>query len=283
MDQQGQLEDSGQLLSHANQALLLAPSSSSHPPMVQTSGGGGGGGGSQFAMLNSSYEQQQTHTHHHKREMEMRQRLRTFWENQIQEIKKIIDFKNHSLPLARIKKIMKSDEDVKMISAEAPMIFAKACEMFILELTLRSWGNTEENKRRTLLRNDVALAVARTDIFDFLVDMIPRDHENNNIRDHEQQPLFFSMPPRNTIIMPPAAVVATTDNPQAYYNLPHPTSTNPPEDAIINSRMVDPANIVRQHTPYIAPIFWYPQQQEQEQEQEQEQHQFPSSASDSRS
>lgn len=48
------------------------------------------------------------------------------------------DFKNHNdLPLARIKRIMKSDEDVRMISAEAPVLFAKACEMFILELTLR--------------------------------------------------------------------------------------------------------------------------------------------------
>ena len=48
------------------------------------------------------------------------------------------DFKTHNdLPLARIKRIMKSDEDVRMISAEAPVLFAKACEMFILELTLR--------------------------------------------------------------------------------------------------------------------------------------------------
>merc|ERR1712224_999173 len=58
------------------------------------------------------------------------------------------EFKNHQLPLARIKKIMKSDEDVRMIAAEAPVLFAKACEMFILELTLRSWIHSEENKRR---------------------------------------------------------------------------------------------------------------------------------------
>ena len=42
---------------------------------------------------------------------------------------------------------MKSDEDVrvipiiivKMISAEAPVLFAKACEIFIIELTHRAW------------------------------------------------------------------------------------------------------------------------------------------------
>lgn len=41
--------------------------------------------------------------------------------------------------------------------------------MFILELTLRSWSHSEENKRRTLQRNDIAAAITRTDVFDFLV------------------------------------------------------------------------------------------------------------------
>jgi len=85
------------------------------------------------------------------------------------------DMKNHQLPLARVKKIMKSDEDVRMISAEAPALFAKACEMFIVELTHRSWLYTEENRRRTLQRSDIATAIARTDIFDFLIDIVPRE------------------------------------------------------------------------------------------------------------
>jgi len=84
-------------------------------------------------------------------------------------------FKNHQLPLARIKKIMKSDEDVRMISAEAPVLFAKACELFILELTLRSWMHSEESKRRTLQRNDIAAAITKTDVFDFLLDIVPRE------------------------------------------------------------------------------------------------------------
>jgi nuclear transcription factor Y gamma len=62
-----------------------------------------------------------------------------------------------------------------MISAEAPVLFAKACEMFILELTLRSWIHTEENKRRTLQKNDITVAITRTDIFDFLLDIVPQD------------------------------------------------------------------------------------------------------------
>jgi nuclear transcription factor Y gamma len=44
--------------------------------------------------------------------------LHGFWQNQIHEISQIDpnthDFKTHQLPLARIKKIMKSDEDVRV-------------------------------------------------------------------------------------------------------------------------------------------------------------------------
>lgn len=106
---------------------------------------------------------------------QQQQQLHSFWTYQRQEIEQVNDFKNHQLPLARIKKIMKADEDVRMISAEAPILFAKACELFILELTIRSWLHAEENKRRTLQKNDIAAAITRTDIFDFLVDIVPRD------------------------------------------------------------------------------------------------------------
>lgn len=78
------------------------------------------------------------------------------------------EFKSHQLPLARIKKIMKSDEDVRMIASEAPLLFAKACEFFILELTQRAWALSEDNKRKTLQRTDIARAVAHTDTLDFL-------------------------------------------------------------------------------------------------------------------
>jgi nuclear transcription factor Y gamma len=115
------------------------------------------------------------HQIHQQQQQQLTQQLQSFWETQYKEIEKTTDFKNHSLPLARIKKIMKADEDVRMISAEAPVVFARACEMFILELTLRSWNHTEENKRRTLQKNDIAAAVTRTDIFDFLVDIVPRE------------------------------------------------------------------------------------------------------------
>lgn len=70
---------------------------------------------------------------------------------------------------------MKADEDVKMISAEAPVLFAKACEMFIIELTHRSYYHTLENKRKTLQRSDISTTIASTDIYDFLQDIIPKE------------------------------------------------------------------------------------------------------------
>ncbi|CAB3229579.1 unnamed protein product [Arctia plantaginis] len=106
------------------------------------------------------------------------QTLQQFWNKVTEDIKKVNseDFKSQALPLARIKKIMKLDEEVKMISAEAPVLFAKAAEIFIHELTLRAWSHTEDNKRRTLQRNDIAMAISKCDQFDFLIDIVPR-HE----------------------------------------------------------------------------------------------------------
>ncbi|KAL7191689.1 hypothetical protein ACSBR2_023720 [Camellia fascicularis] len=127
------------------------------------------------AAQSSSYPPQPPYHHHHLHLLQQQQQLQMFWTYQRQEIEQVNDFKNHQLPLARIKKIMKADEDVRMISAEAPMLFSKACELFILELTIRSWIHAEENKRRTLQNNDIAAAITRTDIFDFLVDIVPRD------------------------------------------------------------------------------------------------------------
>ncbi|KAG8178879.1 hypothetical protein JTE90_018571 [Oedothorax gibbosus] len=108
---------------------------------------------------------------------EAQQVLDVFWEREMEEIRTLSqnDFKSQELPLARIKKIMKLDEDVKMISAEAPVLFAKAAELFITELSLRAWVHTEDNKRRTLQRNDIAMAITKYDQFDFLIDIVPRE------------------------------------------------------------------------------------------------------------
>lgn len=107
-----------------------------------------------------------------------RNMMMAYWQETINAIEhEDHDFKNHQLPLARIKKVMKTDEEVRMISAEAPILFAKGCDIFITELTMRAWIHAEENKRRTLQRSDIAAALQKSDMFDFLIDIVPRDDD----------------------------------------------------------------------------------------------------------
>uniref|UniRef100_A0A915JF41 Transcription factor CBF/NF-Y/archaeal histone domain-containing protein n=1 Tax=Romanomermis culicivorax TaxID=13658 RepID=A0A915JF41_ROMCU len=109
--------------------------------------------------------------------------LGTFWQSQQERVDGLNTayfrdlHSNPKLPLARIKKIMKLDDDVKtqMISGEVTVLFSKAIEMFVEELTLRAWVHTDENKRKTLQKSDIALAIASCDQFDFLIDIVPRD------------------------------------------------------------------------------------------------------------
>ena len=108
-----------------NQQQGAQAQSGPYPGGAGGSAGAGAGAGAGAAPFQHLLQQQQ-------------QQLQMFWSYQRQEIEHVNDFKNHQLPLARIKKIMKADEDVRMISAEAPILFAKACELFILELTIRS-------------------------------------------------------------------------------------------------------------------------------------------------
>lgn len=150
---------------HDEDGLVSAPDGGEGSEDVDASAAAGDG-----ASAERSYAQRQER---------VRITLTEFWRDQLRQVQAagtdIQEFKNHPLPLARIKKIMKSDEDVRMISSEAPILFAKACELFILELTHRSWAHSEEAKRRTLQRNDIAAAIGDHDVFDFLFDVVPRE------------------------------------------------------------------------------------------------------------
>lgn len=115
--------------------------------------------------------------------------LTTYWQQTISHLESDRhEFKIHQLPLARIKKVMKADPEVKMISAEAPILFAKGCDIFITELTMRAWIHAEENKRRTLQRSDIASALAKSDMFDFLIDIVPREEASSHAKRANAQP-----------------------------------------------------------------------------------------------
>ncbi|KAK6794977.1 hypothetical protein RDI58_008430 [Solanum bulbocastanum] len=104
-------------------------------------------------------------------EKNKQEQLKMFWTDQRREMENVNDFKNNLLlQPTRIKKIMKTDKDVQMIAAESPVLLAKASELFIQELTLRSWLNAQENHRRILKKDDVTDVIMQTDNLDFLVD-----------------------------------------------------------------------------------------------------------------
>lgn len=95
------------------------------------------------------------------------------WREQSEEVNGIdpdnVDaFKRPAVPLARIKKIMKENEEVRMISGEAPIVLSKACELLISELSLYSWHKTDSARRRTMKIGDVFECIEDNVLFDFL-------------------------------------------------------------------------------------------------------------------
>ena len=47
--------------------------------------------------------------------------------------------------------------------------------VFIAEITARAFIIADSNKRRTLSRADIAKALSKSDQFDFLIDIVPRE------------------------------------------------------------------------------------------------------------
>lgn len=119
--------------------------------------------------------------------------LQRFWETE-QDVP--YDPKNHSdLPLARIKRVMKADVDVRMVASETPIIFARACQLFIHDITQRGWFEATDNDRKTVLKTDIHDAIGHCDAFDFLVDVangiVKEEHkqmyDREKKRHHQEQ------------------------------------------------------------------------------------------------
>lgn len=59
--------------------------------------------------------------------------------------------------------------------SQVPALLAKACEMFVEELTLCAWIHTDDAKRKTLQRNDVASVIGSYEHLDFLIDILQKE------------------------------------------------------------------------------------------------------------
>ena len=77
---------------------------------------------------------------------------------------------------------MKLDEEVKTISYEAKVLLAKATEILIYELTLRCWALMQPRKcKRVIMPIDLRTAASSDMMFDFLIDILPRDEACNKL------------------------------------------------------------------------------------------------------
>ncbi|KAL1924708.1 uncharacterized protein VTP21DRAFT_4362 [Calcarisporiella thermophila] len=149
-----------------------------------------------------------------------------FWKYQVSTIQhNEHDFKNHVLPLARIKRVMKT-EDVKMISAETLLIFEKGCEIFISELTMRAWIHAEESKRRTLQRSDIAAATTKSDVFDFLIDIVPREEALASAKSTAQKAEVPTPDMLAYCAHPPAYYQGQPIDPAYYQQMTHEQAVN---------------------------------------------------------
>lgn len=67
------------------------------------------------------------------------------------------------------------DEDVRIISFEAPLLLAKVIELFVGELTIKCYDNVISSKRKTLQKSDIAHELSKNEMYDFLIDIVPRE------------------------------------------------------------------------------------------------------------
>lgn len=64
-------------------------------------------------------------------------------------------------PLARIKKIMKADKDVNLVSADAVNLISLATELFLDNFVKRASDISQNEKRRTILYKDFGKIIGK--------------------------------------------------------------------------------------------------------------------------
>ncbi|KAK5165263.1 uncharacterized protein LTR77_009361 [Saxophila tyrrhenica] len=98
-----------------------------------------------------------------------------------------------ALPLARVKKIIATDDDISNCSNNAAFMITVAAEMFLQHLVEQSHNvvKSEKKPRRNIQYRDIANAVARVENLEFLTDVVPktttfRQHKANERRAQQQ-------------------------------------------------------------------------------------------------
>ncbi|XP_075776184.1 chromatin accessibility complex protein 1 [Pelodiscus sinensis] len=79
-----------------------------------------------------------------------------------------------SLPLSRIRVIMKSSPEVSSINQDALFLTAKATELFVQYLATYSYKHGRGKEKRSLTYSDLSHTAEESETFQFLADILPK-------------------------------------------------------------------------------------------------------------
>mmetsp|Transcript_16267 Transcript_16267/g.18422 ORF Transcript_16267/g.18422 Transcript_16267/m.18422 type:complete len:192 (+) Transcript_16267:127-702(+) len=79
--------------------------------------------------------------------------------------------------LATVKRIMKLDEEVKVVRTEAAVLLCKASELILGEMAIRANNDCLRARRKIIKKVDVVTSLKKSDMFDFLIDILPSNVE----------------------------------------------------------------------------------------------------------
>ncbi|KAF6737832.1 Chromatin accessibility complex protein 1 [Oryzias melastigma] len=82
--------------------------------------------------------------------------------------------KTISLPISRVRLIMKSSPDVSSINQDALFLTTKATELFVQHLALSSFNNGCGKETNSLSYSDLAKTAEESETFHFLTDILPK-------------------------------------------------------------------------------------------------------------
>jgi hypothetical protein len=61
------------------------------------------------------------------------------------------------------------------IATEVPFLMGHLVDLFLFELSTRAWAHANKEHRRTIQENDLVNAVFQSHVFDFLIDLVPKE------------------------------------------------------------------------------------------------------------
>lgn len=105
-----------------------------------------------------------------------------------------------SLPLARVKRIMKQDDEIVTISSGAVVAVAAATELFVQYFTEQALFMARGDKRKKLMYNDFANAVSRVEQLEFLTGLVPKTIPYKTVLERKQAAKEVTILPGQTTL-----------------------------------------------------------------------------------